>query len=549
MNKIKKNAIFGLVCFCFLSQLTTVFAQVENFEISGAKPGFVDTLALQTSQKIVKESMGILEKEIDPDKYLLGPGDILNIAIISAKTRQLQVAISPDGRLMIPDVGVINLKGLTLSQGEKAIKDKIAKTFKTNEIHIILEDVRKFKVSLSGAVKKSGIVTATAVDRVSEIVEKTGGITPDGSVRRIQLHRDNNTTPINVDLLKYYKIGNDEANPYVLGGDRIIVPNINEKHTIAIRGDVPFPGEYEFVPGDSLSTLIRIANGFFESSYLDSVELVRFNEAQNVNRYYLDLNSWRNSINSFKRLEGDFPLLSGDRVYIRKRPDIKNPNEVIIQGEIMLPGKYAVDGITTRVSDIILKAGGLTEYGSLEASYLIRQEEMGVEDKEMERLRRIPPGEMSESEYKYFQARLNERQGVMAISFQSLMDNPNSDDNIVLIDRDSIIISQKKYFVNVQGRVNNPGLVVFKNDFNYLDYINSAGGYGFRADESATLIVKSKGQQFQADSRNYRIDPGDYILVPPKQEFSWGNFAMTTLTVFAQIVAIAGVVIAVSRTN
>jgi protein involved in polysaccharide export with SLBB domain len=154
---------------------------------------------------------------------------------------------------------------------------------------------------------------------------------------------------------------------------------------------------------------------------------------------------------------------------------------------------------------------------------------------------------MSESEYKYFQARLNEKVGVMAISFPKLMADYNSEDNIILQNRDSIIVPEKKYFVNVQGRVNNPGLVVYKPDYNYLDYINAAGGFGFRSDEGATMIVKSKGQQFDAEEMNYTIAPGDYILVPPKKDIGWGQIAMTTLTVVAQIVAIGGVIIALTR--
>ena len=90
-------------------------------------------------------------------------------------------------------------------------------------------------------------------------------------------------------------------------------------------------------------------------------------------------------------------------------------------------------------------------------------------------------------------------------------------------------------------------MIVYKPDYTYLDYINAAGGYGFRSDESGTMIVKSKGQQFDAESMNYKIVAGDYILVPPKKDIGWGQIAMTALTVVAQIVAIGGVIIALTR--
>jgi len=546
--QILKSHSFILAFLLVAATATRTYSQVENYEFSSAKPGILDTVAMQTSQRIVEESTGILEKEIDPDQYIMGPGDKLKIVVIGSKTREYLIFVSPDGRVLIPDAGLVDLKGKTFREAERDIIKKLGSTFRTKDIFVVLSDVRKFKVSISGAVKKPSIVPTTAVDRVSEVVEKAGGFKPDGSIRKIQLFRSGTTEPFQIDLMKYFKLGYDHSNPYVLGGDRIIIPNMNQEHTIAIRGEIPFPGEYEFVMGDSLSTLIKFGNGFYESSFLDSVEFVRFNNGI-VEKRYLDLNSWRDLIYSNEALTDDFPLQSGDRVYIRKDPRLTEIYEVIIQGEILYPGKYAVDGVTTRVSDIVNLAGGVTHKASLEASLLYRQDEMDSKDMEMERLRTIPPGEMSESEYKYYQARLNERVGVMAISFPKLMNNPNAEDNIILLNRDSIIISEKKYFINVQGRVNNPGLVVYKPNYTYLDYINAAGGFGFRSDEGATMVVKSKGQQFDAESRNYVITPGDYILVPPKEEISWGNIAMTTLTVVAQLVAVVGVVIAVSRTN
>ena len=535
-----------IIAILFLSYISAL-AQVENYEYSAAKPGIIDTMAVQTSQKMVNKAEGLLEKEIDPEKYLLGPGDVFKISVITSKTKRYNLAISPAGKIMIPDVGIVDLKGKTLAEGEKAIVNKMRRIFRTDNIFVILYDIRKFKVSVSGAVKKAAIVPATAVDRVSEIIEKAGGLKPDGSLRKIKIYRSGLSKPINVDLIKYFKVGYDDANPTVLGGDRIIVPKVSEQLTIAIRGEVPFPGEYEFVRGDSLSTLIKFANGFFDTSFLDSVEYTSILPNGSLETRYLDLRDWRDKLFSNELLPGDFPLNNGDRVYIRKNPRLRTPQEVIIKGEVLYPGKYPIDGITTRVADVMRAAGGLTEKGSLEATILIRQAEIGAEDPEMDRLRRIPPGEMSESEYKYFQARLNEKVGVMAISFPKLMADYNSEDNIILQNRDSIIVPEKKYFVNVQGRVNNPGLVVYKPDYNYLDYINAAGGFGFRSDEGATMIVKSKGQQFDAEEMNYTIAPGDYILVPPKKDIGWGQIAMTTLTVVAQIVAIGGVIIALTR--
>jgi polysaccharide export outer membrane protein len=150
---------------------------------------------------------------------------------------------------------------------------------------------------------------------------------------------------------------------------------------------------------------------------------------------------------------------------------------------------------------------------------------------------------MSENEQRYFQARVREKKGYMALDFEKIVSDTNVVDNVYLEDEDSLYVPPKKIFVNVQGRVNNPGLIVYKADYNYMDYITLAGGYGFRADEGETMIVKSKGEQFNAESFDYTIEPGDNILVPPEKEVSGWTVLSEGLTIAVQLASIVGLVV------
>jgi protein involved in polysaccharide export with SLBB domain len=160
----------------------------------------------------------------------------------------------------------------------------------------------------------------------------------------------------------------------------------------------------------------------------------------------------------------------------------------------------------------------------------------------MERLRRIPMSEMSQNERRYFEARVAEQRGVMAINFKHILEDKNSSENILIFNKDSIYVPKKRDFVNVQGRVNNPGMITYNPSFTYLDYIKQAGGFGFRADDDETFIVKSKGQQFLAKKMNYEIESGDYILVPPEPEITFFEIFTTSLTIATQLMTIFGVV-------
>lgn len=549
MKSFKLSCILLLFIICNLyPQRAPKEEPLQNYVITGIKGKEIDTLAFQTGQRIIKETEGLMEKEIDPETYMLGPQDKLLISIISIRPREIEVEVSPEGKISIPEVGIVNLKGLTLSQARDLIISKVKNVIKTNEVNVLLKDIRKFKVSISGAVQKPAIVSATSTDRVSEIIDKAGGFKENASLRNILLYREDPNEIIKVDLLKFFFLGQKNANPIVTGGDHIVVPFASENEYVEILGEVRRPGKYEFAIGDSLSTLVRFALGFTETSFLDSVEFVRIIENQHFETQILNLSHWKELIKDPSlKLPGDFPLKLGDRVYIRKKPEWKKPKSVIIEGEVVFPGRYPVDEKTFRISDLLEKCGGFTNEADIEKVRFIRQALLDVVDPEMERLSRIPPSEMSKNEYRYFLSRVNERKGLMSINFQRILDNPKSDDNIILQDKDSIFVPKKNEFVNIQGRVNNPGLVAYKPNYNYLDYIQLAGGFGFRADENATLVVKSRGEQFRAKDLNYTIEPGDNILVPPEEELTFFEIFTTSLTITSQILTIVGVVLAIVR--
>ncbi len=520
---------------------------IDNSYLTGSKEKELDTLHLKTAKEIADETTGLLEKEINPDQYIMGPGDVLLLSIVTTETTEHKIIVSPDGNLLIPGIGVVNVKDKTLTEAKELIRNAIDKVFKSYEVFITLNKLREFKVIVSGSVRKPATVPATAADRVSEVIERAGGLKYDASVRNIILLRNNEIIP--VDLMKF-NIGYKDANPKVLGGDQVIVPPSNLAHTIQIWGEIPLEGTFEYVDGDSLSTIIRFAHGFLRSSRLDSVELVRFtpNNAQ-TERLYLNLEQWQNIMHTQQKLAGDIPLNVGDRVFVRPKKNWQEKRMVVIEGEVNYPGKYAINKEDSRVYDILLRAGGPTDEASLESAVLTRQKEIEKVDREMKRLETIPPSEMSENERRYYQARKTEQKGVMAINFTKIWNNPNSSDNILLIDQDSIYIPSIKNFINVQGRVNNPGLVLFKPGYTYLDYINSAGGFGFRAEEDETLIVKKKGEQFLAKDMNYVLEPGDNILVPPEYEtkIDWWLWTTQVITMLGMLAAILSTIITIRK--
>ncbi len=550
---MKRNFFLCLLILIYVLSAQELHSQntkkKEKGRLSGATKDALDTLAVQNAQIWTKETSGLLEREIDPNTYLLGPGDVFSISIISTEVFQYDSEISPEGNLILKGTGIINLKDRTLAESKKLIFDKIKRSVNIAEIEISLKKIRQFKVTISGSIPKPLTVSATAADRVSEVIERAGGLQFESSERNIFIVRKGQTDKIKVDLLKYFMLGDDNSNPTVLGGDLIIVLPLSMTENIEIQGEVFTPGMFEYAEGDSLSTLIKFGHGFLGSALLDSIEFARFTQTGNdLSLKTIDLTSWKNKLFSNVHLEGDFVLIPGDRIFVRKSSKWRNTDYIVLDGEVKYPGKYAIIESETKLRDIVEKAGGFTNEASLDRIEFIRQKEALEKDPQIERLSRMSTTDMSQSELRYFRAKINEKRGAMSINFNEVIDNPKSENNITLMNMDSIIVPAIKDYINVQGRVNNPGNIKYRPGLTYIDYIMLAGGYAFRADESETFITKPQGGQFLAkDLERYILEPGDVILVPTETEYTFMETFTTALTIISQLVTIAGVVIAVTN--
>lgn len=538
----------SIVALSFLP--VSAYGQVNTFlqkPFVPAGPTSFDTIGRKASEKLVAEASDALDVEIDAKTYVVGPGDRFTLRFASAITDDVETVVSPEGFLLIPKGGNINVKGLTLDSVRVLVEERLRSVFK-GQVGFALSKLRRFKVYVLGAVRIPSVVTATAADRVFDVLHKAGGIIDTGSVRGIVLIREGQSEPIRVDLQRYLSFGDRTANPTVLGGDRIIVPLRNDRNTIGISGEVHQQSEFDYVEGDSLSTLIRLAGGFLPSAFMDSVTVVRVDErGTTLSTITIDTKSWVKDIYTGRSLEGDIPLQVGDRVYVRAIPKWKQRAEVTILGEVKYPGKYAITPLQTRVTDIVAQAGGFTEKASLEDAIMIRTREVKTVDREYDRLSKLPPSEMSENELQYFKTKSREVKGVLSVNFVDLFEKGKLDNNPVLHDKDSVFIPSKNLYINITGSVRNPGRIVFKNGLTYMDYISLAGGYGFRADKNATLVIKTKGDQFPASSENYSLEPGDNILVLDEPETKFIDVFTQVLTISAQIVTVFGVIYTVVR--
>jgi len=484
----------------------------------------------------------ILEKSIDPEKYVVGTGDVLSIDLLGEINLTYQLEITPEGNLLIPRVGGVEVSGMSLNDAKKIIQEAILKSYKNVKVTITLVGVRRFKVSVAGAVRAPGIYAVFANTRISEVISVAGGFLENSSIRNIVVTHSDGTVS-KADVFRFWRTGDRARNPYVLGGDLIFVParetNIN---TLGIYGAVKSPGEFEYTPEDSLLDLINLAYGLTMDVDLLRADLIRFNPDRHTTQTIsIDLEGLMSGNNPQKNVA----LMPDDRVFIRTVPSFHKKNQVTIRGAVFYPGAYNIEEDQTKLSEIAARAGGFTPDASLSEAEMIRV--YNVVDPEFERLKNIPVADMTKSEYNYFKLRARERVGRVAVDFEKLFLQGRSEYDIALKDGDIIGIPPKSMVVNISGSVVNPGLVTYKSGEDYKYYIKRAGGFSWKARESKIQIIKGLTGESLRPSKSRKIDPGDTILVPEKPERDYWGFLKDTMIVLGNLATVYLVVQQVTK--
>jgi len=217
MKKI--TIIFLLVSGVFAQSIENIFSN-ESTAIDKKTMQLNQNINLTSIENLTYTPIG---KSIDPEMYILGPGDLLGINIISSKNISLPIRVNPVGEILIPSVGVLNVNGLSIFDARTKISDYVFETaLKNAVINVTLLDIRRFKVQVLGAIHSPGYVYVTPVDRVYEAIKKSGGVQKFADPDIIRIIRGEEIFEVK---LKDYLSGKDNSqNKLLQTGDIIFIP-------------------------------------------------------------------------------------------------------------------------------------------------------------------------------------------------------------------------------------------------------------------------------------------------------------------------------------
>ncbi|MFH0931569.1 MAG: polysaccharide biosynthesis/export family protein, partial [Candidatus Zixiibacteriota bacterium] len=111
---------------------------------------YQDTLISKSREVYVGEQT--LEKAVNPKEYIVGPGDVLFIVLWDEFQTNYSLKVTPEGTILIPRVGSLMVGGKSLEEVKLSVKEEALKKYRNIDITVSLLNLRRFKVSVTGAV-------------------------------------------------------------------------------------------------------------------------------------------------------------------------------------------------------------------------------------------------------------------------------------------------------------------------------------------------------------------------------------------------------------
>jgi protein involved in polysaccharide export with SLBB domain len=494
----------------------------------------------------------LMEGAIDINKYIVGPNDIFSLGIWGIINQPLPLSVSPEGSLIIPSVGEVTVSGLTLAEAKEKVIEKVKKRFISADITLTLVSPRRFIVTVTGVgqgtyptsavLRASAIIAFVISDSVSLMKSGTGpGEKGLFSTRNITLTRKNGQQ-VRVDLRKYFATRDDKYNPFLVEGDVINIQKYDwEGKFLSVQGAVQFPGSFEYIEGDDLETAVQLVRGVTSVANLDSIMISRSDKSANK------MTSFFVKYEDNKSLK----LEPNDRITVLAFAEQRRDFRVIVLGEVIRPGWYPITLNSTKLSDVIPQTGGFAPNAYLQTSELYRKlDTLFLQSKMRDTVENLFTQRLNDvisnkDEKEYFENETKAKIGRVNVDFEKLFVKGDNNQDVILRDGDIIYIADNKKQVYVYGQVNRPGYVPYKEGADYNYYIDKAGGYGERADESEVRVIKFKTREWQ-EPEDAKVESNDFVYVPKiiKRDFAYDiDLIAKVASVIVSVITLALLVI------
>ena len=298
-----------------------------------------------------------------PEDYVLGAGDELVIDIWGLNEATIRQTITPEGRIIVSQVGPIQLAGLTIKEAKGKIKSALSKIYSSlrsgsSQMSVTLGNVRTIMVNVMGEVEIPGTYRLSSFASVFTALYRAGGVTEIGSLRNVKVIRGGEEFAV-VDVYDYLFAGKLDVNVALKEGDVINVPPYSS--LVSIEGFVKRPMFYELKQDEPLSKLIAYAGGFAGGAWQEEANVER-NDGRTNHIFTVKAGK----MDSFAMKDGDAAFVNGSDVDVFA-------NRVEIKGSVYRPGKFELGSDIQTVKQLVEHAGGLKEDAFQGRAQIVRE--------------------------------------------------------------------------------------------------------------------------------------------------------------------------------
>ena len=398
-------------------------------------------------------------------------------------------------------------------------------------------------VEVKGAVFRPGMYNlGEQVNSVRTLVEHAEGMTEDAFTNRAVMHRmkkDRTLEVIAVDIAGI--MDGKVADIPLKENDVLFIPTRQEKiveRTLTIRGEVQYPGVYQYADNETLEDFVLQAGGLTDKASTVNVMVSRrVMDAKALRPDSVIAKTYTLSLKDGFVIDGTpgFKLMPFDEVMIRQSPAYVEQQNVSITGEVMFAGLYTLDRRNARLSELFKKAGGATDQAYLKGARIIRKANE-QEKQRMEAVLKMQREEMQKNLLQLAASSNNssaltqsskdvERTNIekfnvpseysVGIDLPEALANPGSDADIILREGDRLVIPQYNGTVKINGAVMFANTVAYEKGKKPSYYIDQAGGFAADALKSKAYIIYMNGKVAKL-SHGAKVQPGSEIVIPAK---------------------------------
>jgi polysaccharide export outer membrane protein len=207
--------------------------------------------------------------------YLLGPNDVIRIAVYGNEDLLTETRISDSGKITFPLLGEIEVGGLSVGEAEARVETLLSEQgyVRNPQVNITVQEYRSHEVAVLGFVNKPGRYPLDTASTVTQLIALAGGVTPQGDDRTIVTRtRNGQTYREELNLKELLEDGKASEDIFAEDGDVIFVPRAP---VFYIHGEVQRPGAYRLERNMSVAQAISLGGGVTPRGSLRSITIKR----------------------------------------------------------------------------------------------------------------------------------------------------------------------------------------------------------------------------------------------------------------------------------